>query len=138
MSYYFFHAKDFFSSYINDKDFNLEHIVKNIAFVHNSTKISLVMKTLQDSKVEMAIVLDSYGAIRGLVTTEDIVEELVGEIWDEHAAMMMIPEPWSKNPHTNPDLKAFFEYHNSIIEAWDGPAAMYVRLLAKVLAVRGS
>jgi glutamate synthase (NADPH) large chain len=41
-----------------------------------------------------------------------------------HAAMMMIPEPWSKNPHTNPDLKAFFEYHNSIIEAWDGPAAM--------------
>lgn len=41
-----------------------------------------------------------------------------------HAAMMMIPEPWSKNPHTNPDLKAFFEYHNSLIEAWDGPAAM--------------
>ncbi len=41
-----------------------------------------------------------------------------------HAVMMMIPEPWSKNPHTNPDLKAFFEYHNSLIEAWDGPAAM--------------
>jgi len=78
------HAKDFFSSYISNKDFQLENIVKNIAFVHSSTKISLVMKTLQDSKVEMAIVLDSYGAIRGLVTTEDIVEELVGEIWDEH------------------------------------------------------
>lgn len=41
-----------------------------------------------------------------------------------HAVMMMIPEPWSKNPHTNPELKAFFEYHNSLMEAWDGPAAM--------------
>jgi len=41
-----------------------------------------------------------------------------------HAVMMMIPEPWSKNPHIDPDLKAFFEYHNSLIEAWDGPAAM--------------
>lgn len=41
-----------------------------------------------------------------------------------HAVMMMIPEPWSKNPHTNQKLKAFFEYHNSLIEAWDGPAAM--------------
>ena len=41
-----------------------------------------------------------------------------------HAVMMMIPEPWGKNPHLDPDLKAFFEYHNSLIEAWDGPAAM--------------
>ncbi len=78
------HAKDFFTSYINNPDFKLERIVKNIAYVHSSTKISLVMKTLQDTKVEMAIVLDSYGTPRGLVTTEDIVEELVGEIWDEH------------------------------------------------------
>lgn len=78
------HAKDFFTAYINNPDFKLERIVKNIAYVHSSTKISLVMKTLQDTKVEMAIVLDSYGTARGLVTTEDIVEELVGEIWDEH------------------------------------------------------
>ena len=41
-----------------------------------------------------------------------------------HAVMMMIPEPWGKNPHIDPELKAFFEYHNSLIEAWDGPAAM--------------
>ena len=32
-----------------------------------------------------------------------------------HAVMMMIPEPWGKNPHIDPDLKAFFEYHNSLI-----------------------
>lgn len=41
-----------------------------------------------------------------------------------HSVMMMIPEPWSKNPHITPELKAFFEYHNSLLEAWDGPAAM--------------
>lgn len=43
-----------------------------------------MLKTLQEAKVEMAMVMDSYGTVRGLVTTEDIVEELVGEIWDEH------------------------------------------------------
>ncbi len=41
-----------------------------------------------------------------------------------HAIMMMVPEPWGKNPHIDPELKAFFEYHNSLMEAWDGPAAM--------------
>jgi len=41
-----------------------------------------------------------------------------------HAIMMMIPEPWDKNPHQDPDLRAFFEYHNSMMEPWDGPAAM--------------
>ncbi|MCH3915831.1 MAG: hemolysin family protein [Acidaminococcaceae bacterium] len=78
------HAKDFFAAYVNNPNFKMGRIIKNIAYVHSSTKISLVMKSLQEQKVEMAMVLDSYGTVRGLVTTEDIVEELVGEIWDEH------------------------------------------------------
>lgn len=41
-----------------------------------------------------------------------------------HAVMMMIPEPWEKNPHLDPDLRAFFQYHSSLMEPWDGPAAM--------------
>lgn len=84
------HAKDFFAYYINNPNFKLERIVKDIAFIHTSTKISRALKTLQESKVEMAIVLDSYGAIRGLITTEDIVEELVGEIWDEHDRIVSV------------------------------------------------
>ena len=63
---------------------DLKTILKKVVFVHTSTKIAKVLETLQESKVEMAIVVDSYGTIDGLVTTEDIVEELVGEIWDEH------------------------------------------------------
>lgn len=41
-----------------------------------------------------------------------------------HAIMMMIPEPWAKNHHLDKDLRGFFEYHSSLIEPWDGPAAM--------------
>ena len=78
------HAKDFYAHYMKDPHFPLETAVKKAAFVHQSTKISRVMKTLQEAKVEMAMVMDSYGTVRGLVTSEDIVEELVGEIWDEH------------------------------------------------------
>lgn len=41
-----------------------------------------------------------------------------------HAVMMMIPEPWVNNPHIDEDLKAFFNYHDCLMEPWDGPAAM--------------
>lgn len=78
------HAKDFYAAYLKDPDMDLKTILKKVVFVHTSTKIAKVLETLQESKVEMAIVVDSYGTIDGLVTTEDIVEELVGEIWDEH------------------------------------------------------
>lgn len=78
------HAKDFYAHYLQDPHFPLVDAVKKVAVVHQSTKISRVMKTLQEAKVEMAMVMDSYGTVKGLVTTEDIVEELVGEIWDEH------------------------------------------------------
>ncbi len=78
------HAKDFYAAYLTSHHPDLRKCIKKAAFVHQSTKISRVMKTLQDEKIEMAIVMDSYGTVSGLVTTEDIVEELVGEIWDEH------------------------------------------------------
>lgn len=78
------HAKDFLAAYLQDPHCSLEKLIKKAALVHQSTKISRVLKTLQEAKVEMAMVMDSYGTVRGLVTTEDIVEELVGEIWDEH------------------------------------------------------
>ncbi|WP_177567178.1 hemolysin family protein [Phascolarctobacterium sp.] len=78
------HSKDFYDAYLKDRKFNLSTIIKDIAYVHRSTKISLVLRTLQRTKVQMAIVIDSYGGVAGLVSIEDIVEELVGEIWDEH------------------------------------------------------
>jgi glutamate synthase (ferredoxin) len=41
-----------------------------------------------------------------------------------HAVLMMIPEPWSGNPHMDPAIRAFYEYHSSLMEPWDGPASI--------------
>ncbi|MBQ7499360.1 MAG: HlyC/CorC family transporter [Clostridia bacterium] len=75
---------------INQKDFymsgkkSLSAITKNIIYVVPTMKISEVMVKLQKNKSHMAVVVDEYGGTDGIITLEDIIEELVGEIWDEH------------------------------------------------------
>ncbi len=78
------HFRDFYNSYLREPKFNLKTIIKNIAYVHRSTRIALLLKILQRNKLQMAAVIDSYGSVAGIVTIEDILEELVGEIWDEY------------------------------------------------------
>jgi len=59
-------------------------IVKPVVFVPKTIKIARLLGTLQEKKAHMAVVVDEHGGTLGVVTIEDIVEELVGEIWDEH------------------------------------------------------
>ena len=77
------HQRDFFVM-IHTKGQTMEDIIKPVVFVSDSIKISKLIKHLQKSQAHMAIVTDEYGGTMGVVTMEDILEELVGEIWDEH------------------------------------------------------
>jgi len=59
-------------------------IVKPVVFITKTIKIGKLLKTMQEKKAHLAVVVDEHGGTLGIVTIEDIVEELVGEIWDEH------------------------------------------------------
>ncbi len=77
------HQKDLYEDgRITDKP--LKEIISEPAFIQRSGKIDDLLKQLQISKSHMAVVLDEYGGTYGIVTMEDILEELVGDIWDEH------------------------------------------------------
>jgi putative hemolysin len=75
---------DFFSELVQQKDVNIRALLRKPLFVVESMKISDLLPELQKSKVHMAIVIDEFGGTAGLITLEDIIEQIVGEIWDEH------------------------------------------------------
>ena len=77
------HQKDFYVGVgITDKP--IREILSPTIFVLENEPISLILKKLQRAKTHVAVVIDEYGGTCGIVTMEDILEELVGEIWDEH------------------------------------------------------
>lgn len=77
------HQKDFYSK-INGTNESITSIMKKPVYIPLSMKISDILTLLQKTKSHIAVVVDEYGGTMGIVTMEDILEELVGEIWDEH------------------------------------------------------
>ncbi len=77
------HNIDFFGA-LEKGEKNIKNIITPVAVATEHMKISTLLKSMQKQKVHMAVVVDEYGGTMGIVTLEDILEELVGEIWDEH------------------------------------------------------
>ncbi|MDD6159715.1 MAG: hemolysin family protein [Oscillospiraceae bacterium] len=77
------HQKDLFSARYHGRT-ELSPLIHPVLHIAPSTKIDDLMRQFQKTKTHMAIVVDEYGGTEGILTLEDIVEELVGEIWDEH------------------------------------------------------
>ena len=69
---------------IKKKSFKVKNLIKDAYFVSQNRLINEVFKELQKNKVQIAIILDEYGGTAGLITMEDIIEELVGDIYDEY------------------------------------------------------
>ncbi|MBC8542776.1 HlyC/CorC family transporter [Bianquea renquensis] len=77
------HEKDFMA-FLNKGGTDYHSVIQQVLFIPENMKISNLLRSLQKSKTHLAVVVDEFGGTAGIVTMEDILEELVGEIWDEH------------------------------------------------------
>ncbi|MGD6847964.1 hemolysin family protein [Rossellomorea aquimaris] len=75
--------KEFFTHLIKFGEVNIRELIREPMFIFESVKISTLLTKLQKNNVHMAIVVDEFGGTTGIITLEDILEEIVGEIWDE-------------------------------------------------------
>ena len=115
---------------INQKDFYnknirtikaVEKIIKPVAYVAETLKAAVLLRKMQAKKTHIAIVVDEYGGTTGLVTLEDIIEEIVGDIYDEHdAAATKDVRPAGENEYLvsgGANLEDFFDMFGEEIEA---------------------
>lgn len=80
----FIHIKDLITYWVEPKKFKIHEILREILYVPPSMKINNLLVKMRTERTHMAVVVDEYGGTTGIVTIEDLVEEIVGEIEDEH------------------------------------------------------
>ena len=96
--------KDFFREYLNNKNFKVTKVIEKALFIPPQINISQLMSEFQKSKTHMAIVVDQYGGVEGIITFEDVIEQLVGDIYDEKDScrnkdiIKIGNEKWKINP----------------------------------------
>ena len=107
------HEKDFFTAFLNGSK-SITKVLHKVTYTTEHIKISALLKQLQREKTHMAVVLDEYGGTLGIITMEDILEELVGEIWDEHDEEINYFKKISDDSeivNAEADLSDFFEHY---------------------------
>ncbi len=77
-------AKDLLAHIMKDKNLKVQDIMRPVRFIPESKRLNVLLKEFRTNRNHMAIVVDEYGAAAGLVTIEDVLEQIVGEIEDEH------------------------------------------------------
>ena len=150
------HQRDFFV--LDPAETGIRSIIKPALFITKSMKIDDLLRMLQKNKAHMAIICDEFGGTMGIVTLEDIIEELVGDIWDEHEKVVEDFAPLDDHTYRvqgSADLEEFFEFFHlapdeedeelSTVNGWalselgnipdPGDSFTYQTLTAKVEAV---
>lgn len=111
----FLSEREFFAELIQHNEVNVRELLRQPMFVVKSMKVATLLPELQRTKSHMAIVVDEFGGTSGLITLEDILEELVGEIWDEHDEKINIMTKIDENTYefdAQYDLDDFAELFN--------------------------
>lgn len=101
-----------FHNYVYHTEQEVESIIRPVRFITKTRKISDLLKELQEEKSHIAVVMDEFGGTIGIVTMEDILEELVGEIWDEHDEIIQAFEKVSEDEYMvlgSTNLEKLFE-----------------------------
>ena len=90
-------AKDLLRHYAGEEEFNVREMLRPAVFVPEAKRLNVLLREFRASRNHMAIVIDEYGGVSGLVTIEDVLEQIVGDIEDEYdfdeASDNILPEP---------------------------------------------
>ena len=90
-------AKDLLRYYAGEEEFNVREMLRPAVFIPEAKRLNVLLREFRASRNHMAIVIDEYGGVAGLVTIEDVLEQIVGDIEDEYdfdeASDNILPEP---------------------------------------------
>lgn len=129
----FISQKDFFAQIIKQMDFQWQDLVKPCLYVPPKKKIIDIMHILQKQKIHMAVVTDEYGGTLGIVTLEDILEELVGDIWDEHDEVTQFIQPQDNGTFQALGEVAMADLYEAILNTHTSPIKEFISLSAYLL-----